>query len=47
MNLEQNTAQLGWKTSDEGKCAPAHQLNTTKDANTAITTIINIKNNPC
>ena len=35
MDLDRTTAQLGWKTSDEGKRAPAHQLATDFDIDNA------------
>ncbi|PPQ87378.1 hypothetical protein CVT25_001996 [Psilocybe cyanescens] len=47
MNLDPATAQLGWKTSDEGKCAASHQLDTDSDIDNAFKTILSIQNNPC
>ena len=46
MNLDHTTAQLGWKTSDEGKRAPAHQLTTDLDIDNAFKAILNIQSNP-
>jgi hypothetical protein len=46
MNLDHTIAQLGWKTSDEGKRALAHQLATDLDIDNAFNAILNIQNNP-
>lgn len=46
MNVDAATAQLGWKTSDEGKRAPAHQLTTNSDIDNAFKAILDIQNNP-
>ena len=47
MNLDPTTAQLGWKTNDEGKHSLAHQLITNADIDNAFKTITNIQKNPC
>ena len=46
MNLDPTTAQLGWKTNDEGKHSLAHQLITDADIDNAFKTITDIQKNP-
>jgi hypothetical protein len=46
MSLDPATAQLGWKTSDESKRAPAHQLSSDSDIDNAFKTVLGIQNNP-
>ena len=46
MNLDPATAQLGWKTNDEGKHSLAHKLITNTDIDNAFKTITDIQNNP-
>lgn len=46
MGLDPATAVLGWKTSDQGKRAAAHELNNRFDMENAFGTILNIQDNP-
>lgn len=43
MNLDPATAELGWKTSDEGKRAAAHQLSTYHDIDSAFQFIMDMQ----
>ncbi|EDR12464.1 uncharacterized protein LACBIDRAFT_311891 [Laccaria bicolor S238N-H82] len=43
MNLDPTAAQLGWKTNDEPKRAPAHQLSTPADIDNAFKTLTKMK----
>lgn len=43
MNLNPTSAQLGWKTNDEPKHAPAHQLSTPADIDNAFKTLMKMK----
>jgi hypothetical protein len=43
MSLDHTTAQLGWKTNDEPKCGPAHQLATNEDVDAAFREIAKMK----
>lgn len=43
MSLDRGTAQLGWKTNDELKHGPAHQLATNEDVDAAFCEITNMK----
>jgi hypothetical protein len=46
MSLDPATAALGWKTSDQGKCAAARELNNHFDMENAFSTVLNIQDNP-
>ena len=46
MDLDPNTAQLGWKSNDEPKRSRAHQLSTQADMNDAFQKLIKMKDNP-
>ena len=46
MSLDPATAVLGWKTSDQGKRAAAHELNNHLDMENAFRSILAIQDNP-
>ena len=46
LSLDPATAALGWKTSDQGKRAAAHELNNHFDMENAFNTILNVQDNP-
>jgi hypothetical protein len=46
MGLDPATATLGWKTSNEGKRAAAHELGNHLDMENAFNTILSIQDNP-
>ena len=43
MNLDPTSAQLGWKTNNEPKHAPAHQLSTPADIDNAFKKLMKMK----
>ncbi|KJA13537.1 hypothetical protein HYPSUDRAFT_151502 [Hypholoma sublateritium FD-334 SS-4] len=45
MGLDKTTAQIGWKSNDDPKCAPACQLGTEEDLKSAFRNLIKMKNN--
>ena len=45
MGLDPMTAQIGWKSNDDVKCAPTQQLATEDNLKTAFHDLLKLKNN--
>jgi hypothetical protein len=46
MDVDPNTTQLGWKSNDEPKRSPAHQLSTQTEMRDAFQKLLNMMRNP-
>ena len=45
IGLDPTTAEIGWKSGDDMKCAPAQQLATEDDLKTTFHDLLKLKNN--
>ena len=46
MDVDPNTTRLGWKSNDDPKRSPAHQLLTGEEMNDAFRKLLNVMRNP-
>ena len=48
MDIDRDTAELGWKSNDEPRCGPVHRLatNSSDDLNSAFRTLLRKMNQP-